>query len=37
MTMVPYQPAVAAPVAGKLAQALVFEKDIVAPMLKAIY
>ncbi len=30
--VVPYQPVSSAPVPGKLAQALVFEKDIVSPL-----
>jgi prevent-host-death family protein len=30
--VVPYQPISSAPVSGKLAEALVFEKDIVSPL-----
>ena len=35
--VVPYQPASTAPVPGKLAPALVFEKDIVSPLGTALW
>jgi len=35
--VVPYQPASSAPVPGKLAEALAFEKDIVSPLGAALW
>ena len=35
--VVPYQPVSSAPVSGKLAEALVFEKDIVSPLGPALW
>lgn len=35
--VVPYQPAAKAPIPGKLSDALVFEKDIVAPLKKEMW